>query len=163
MSKVSPIAQYLTENKAITKRENNIWHFFSKEGLYLGKQIKLEQNGASAYIREIYGDCFKRLYYECKVVGGSCIYYREDESPTGISIIPTYSYILSHTIDFIKNITHTVQIEKKLVNNTQLIAIEPNVNIGIYDVKKPFVFKEKYLQDKTNDLKKGLRVKHTLH
>ena len=164
MSKISPVAQYLTENKAITKRQgNNLWHFFSKEGMYIGRQLRLEQNGASAYVREIYGQGFKKLFYECKVLGQKCTYYKDDNSPVGINIAPVNSYLLTHFIDFTNNTFRSVQVEKRLTNRMDMIAIEPNVGVGIYNIDKPFVYEEKLLLDKTEELKKAMRVKHTIH
>ena len=64
MTKVSPIAEYLTANKAIPIRQGNIWRFYNKEGLYLGRQVNIEQNGATADVREIFGEGFKTLFYE---------------------------------------------------------------------------------------------------
>ncbi len=163
MTKVSPIAQYLTANKALVKRQNNVWHFYTGEGMCIGRQEKLEKNGATAYIREIYGEGLKKLYYECKVIGQRCLYYKEDKSPIGISILPDYIYLLTYFIDYIKNKMRSVQIERKLKSPIELIAVEPNVNVGIYDIKKPFVYEEKTLLDKTEDLKKSLRVQHTFN
>ena len=163
MVKISPIAAYLTENHAVTKRQGNVWHFFSKEGLYLGKQIKLEQNGANAYIREIYGADFKKLFYECKVLGQNCVYIKDNKSPVGISILPVYSYVLTCIADFINNKFKSTQIESKLRNKLDMIALDQNVGVGIYNINRPFLYSEKVLQDVTKPLKKSIRIKHTFN
>jgi hypothetical protein len=164
MSKVSPIAAYLTGNHAITKRQgNNVWHFFSKEGLYLGRQVKIEQNGANAYVREVYGEGLKKLFYECKVLGQKCTYYKDDKSPIGVNVLPVYSYVLTHSIDFINSKFRSVQVEKRLRNQMDLIAIEQNIGVGIYNIDRPFVYDEKKLLDETKEIKSSMKINHTFN
>ena len=164
MTKISPIAEYLTKNKAISKRENkNVWSFYSPEGLYLGKQIKLERNGASAYIREMYGNSFKKLYYECKVLGEHCVYYKDDNSPVGINIAPTYTYLITCIIDYLNNKIFSKQMNKELISKQIPIAIEKNTGAGIYYLEKPFQYKKTTLTDVSQDLKPRFRVNHSKH
>lgn len=163
MSKVSPIAAYLTANKAISKRTGNVWRFYNKEGLCLGRQIKIEQPSANAYLREIYGSGMKKIYYECKVVGQHCIYCTDEKALLGISVLPDYSYILTHTFDYIKNTIHSKQIEKKLCSKTLLRAMEENLNIGIYDVEKPLIYQDYIVSEKTTDMPRFQRIIHDIN
>ena len=164
MAKISPIASYLTLNKAIPVRENaNTWHFYSPEGLYLGRQYKAEQNGSVAYIREVYGEGLKKLFYECKVLAEKCVYFKFPQSPIGLGIIPTHLYTISHSVDFTKN---TVKKEEKLrtiKNKLELIAIDENTNVGIYNIEKPFRFNDNIKTKEERELPKDQRIRHTIH
>lgn len=161
--KQSPIAKYLTENRAITKRDGNVWHFFNKEGLYLGRQIKIEQNGISSYFREIFGEQFKRLFYECKVISEQCAYIRDELSPLGISIATVKSCLQTISVDYLINKIKSTQKVKELVNKQELIAVDSNTGVGIYDIQRPFLYKETKTNDKIEELKKGYKIKHTLN
>lgn len=163
MTKVSPIASYLTQNKALTKREGNVWHFFNKQGLYLGRQIKIENNGATAYVREIYGEYFKKLFYECKAFIEHCVYIKDEFSPIGISILTVKSYKQTVSVDFLKNKIKSTQTEKELKNDKELIAIDRNTGTGIYDIQRPFIYDLKKTLDKTENLKQSLHIKHTIN
>lgn len=164
MTKISPIAEYLTINKAITKRENrNIWHFFSPQGLYLGKQTKIEHGGVSIYIREVFGERLKRLFYESKTVGEQCAYYKEPKSKIGLGIIPVKSYVQSISVDYTTNKVHSVQIEKQLKNPMKLIAIECNTKAGVFEIPKPFVFSASKTLDRIENLKRRMRINHTVN
>ena len=163
MTKVSPIAEFLTANRAIPKRNGNVWRFYTKEGLYIGRQIKLEQNGASAYIREIFGEGMKRLFYECKVVAEHCFYYSDKNLPQGKGILSDRTYILTHFIDQVNNLVKSSQIERQLISPKSLVAIEENLMIGIFKVKKPYKYFEKCISDETSALPKNFQIKHTIN
>lgn len=163
MTKISPIAEILTANRVIPKRTGNVWHFYTKEGLYLGRQIKVEQNGASAYIREIFGEGIKRLFYECKVIAEQCIYCSDKKFQLGIGIIPNRTYILTHSIDQVTNVVKSTQKERQLVSPTKLVAIDENVNVGIFKIEKPYRFSERSISEETSALHKHLQIKHTVH
>ena len=163
MTKISPIAAILTANRAIPKRDGNVWHFYTREGLYLGRQIKMEQNGASAYIREIFGEGLKRLFYECKVIAEHCFYCSDEKFPLGVGIVPNSTYILTHSVDQISNTIKSTQRERQLISPKALIAMDENVNVGIFEVQKPYRYVEKCISDETSKLKKHLQIKHTIH
>ena len=137
MSKVSPIAEYLTVNKAITKRNGNVWRFFNKEGLYLGRQAKIEQNGATAYVREIFGEGFKTLFYECKLLAQKCVYYIDNNSPVGINIAVMDSMIQTHAINYLDNSFKFNQKETTLLNPRAVVAYDTNTGVGIFKINKP--------------------------
>ena len=161
--KQSPIAEYLTSCKARTVKNGNVCHFISSDGAYIGRQIKIEQNSATAYIREIYADGFKRLLYECKIIGQRWIYCIDDKSPIGVSMLPSYSYMMTHIVDFLSNTVKSVQKEMNLRSKTSLRAIDQNVNVGIYDVQKPYLYAENVLTNETKPLKKRFQIHHTLN
>ena len=164
MLKISPIAAYLTENKAITKREgNNVWHFYNPQGLYLGKQVKIEQGTSTAYVREIFGEGLKRLLYECKVIGQKLIYFKHPPSPIGIGILPTHSYILTHSVDYASNTVESEQKVRQIKNPMELIAIDENTQVGIFDIEAPFEYEETIIQHTEAELDKKNRIQHTIH
>ena len=165
MTKISPVAAYLTANKAITKREGkNVWHFFSPEGLYLGKQVAFQRNGSTGYCREIYGEGMKKLYYECKVLTQICSYFKNMKSPLGLSVIPVKTYLLFQDLDYLNNTSTTHNTLRLLENNAELYTIDPDSKMGIFRIKEDkFEFKDYVLEHKTEQLKKGYHIEHTKH
>ena len=163
MTKISPIAEYLTKNHAITKREGNVWHFYNKYGLYIGKQVKIDQGSSTLYAREVYADGFKKLYYECKVLEQKCVYFKDNKMPIGLGILPTETYLMTHVIDFITNKVTNIQKLKKIINPMKLIAIDDYTNVGLFKINKPFKFKEETLANQTLDLRRRFMVNHTLN
>ena len=162
--KCSPIAKYLTENKAITKREGkNLWRFYSPEGLYLGRQIKIETPVSNTYIREIYGGEFKKLFHECKVIVDQCAYYKNLKSPIGLSIAVLKSFSQLISVDFIKSKMTTVSIEKNLCSPKKVIGVERNLKVAIYDIEKPILYDYNKTLEKTEDLRPRYRINHMLN
>ena len=163
MVKISPIAIFLSKNNVITKRDNNICRFYTKEGLYLGRQIKTTQYGANVYIRHIFGEGFKTLFYECKAIAETCAYIKNDKFPLGLGIIPTNVYIFTHSIDYTTNSVVSEQKTKVLKNRMELIAIEENTNVGIFNVSTPLKYDEKLIEHKEFNLKYKEKIKHNIH
>ena len=163
MTKISPIATFLTENKVITKRSGNVCHFYTPEGLYIGKQTRIEQGITTAFIREIFGEGLKRLFYEFKAISEQCVYFKYDKSPIGFGLLPINTYILSHFIDFTSDSVKTYQKHRVLKNEMQLIAIDKNTNTGIFNIKEPFKYSEQTIEQKDFTLKRRNRIKHTVH
>jgi len=163
MSKVSPIAEFLTTNKAIPKRNGNIWRFYNKEGLYLGRQVQIQQNGATAYIREIFGEGLKTLFYECKLLAQKCVYYIDQKSPVGLNIAVTNTMLQTHAINYIDNTFKFTQKETALLSPKNVVAIDENTGVGIFHISKPFQYKTEITADKQSDLKRKDRIKHTIH
>ena len=164
MTKISPIAAYLTANKAVTKREGeHVCHFFNRQGLYLGKQVKIEQGTSTAFIREIFGEGLKRLFYECKVLGQKFVYFKYPPVPLGIAILPTHSYILTNTVNYVTNTVESEQKLRQIKNDMELIAIDENTQVGIFDVDGPMEFEEIIVEQREKELDKKARIKHTVH
>ena len=163
MTKISPIAEYLTRNNAISKREGNVWHFFSKDGLYLGRQVKIEDNTSTTYLREIYGEGFKKLFYECVVLIQKCVYYKDNKLPVGMGILPIQTNSLKHFIDFTTNKITNIERFKQIRNPMKLIALDDNTGVGLYEINKPFLFEEKTMKNEEVTLKRRYRIEHDIH
>lgn len=163
MTKISPIAEYLTKNKAIVKKEGPISHFFSPEGLYLGKQVIIAQNGGNAYCREIYGEGLKKLYYECKFLVQHCVYYKNKKSPLGISIAPIISQLITRSVDYVNSTIGTKEEIKKMINKAELVAKDENTNTGIFDIKGKFRYENTLNKYENIPLNKEYIIKHTFH
>ncbi len=163
MTKISPIAAYLTANKAITKRNNNVWHFFSKEGLYLGRQIKMDFSGATLYLRDIYGQGFKRLFSESILLAQKCAYFVDKESLLGINIAVTETNIQKNFVDFIKNQFISKRTDSKLKNPMQAVAIDENTGIGIFKINKPFKYESHTNSIQTGEIKKRNKIIHIIN
>ena len=163
MPKVSPIAEFLTTNKAIPKRNGNVWRFYTKEGLYIGRQVQIQQNGATAYIREIFGEGLKTLFYECKLLAQKCTYYIDKNSPVGMNIAVTDSIVQTHAINYLDNSFNFNQKETKLLNQRYVVAIDENTGVGIYNINKPFVYRTAITSKKESTIKRRDRIKHTLN
>ena len=164
VQKISPIAKYLTVNKAITVRDGDVCRFYNKQGLLLGKQEKIQEDGGvTAYIREIYGDGLKSIFLESKVLRQECAYSPNEKAPLGISIMPFRSNYFSQLIDFINNTVHTQEKEVRLTNRADLITVDENTGTGLYYIEKPFHFKEKLYDTTEEVLDKDCRVNHTIN
>ncbi len=163
VQKISPIAKYLTENKAVTVRDGNICHFYDKNGWILGKQEQIQEGGATAYIREIFGEGLKSMFIECKMLSQECAYYPNEKAPLGISIMPFRSHYFSQVIDFLSNKVHSQQKEVLLTNRTKLITVDENTGAGLYYIEKPFHFKENLSDSIEETLDEDCRIKHTIN
>ena len=87
MTTVSPIAEYLRTNHAIPKHDNYGCHFYSPEGLYLGRLTKAVVNNYKVINLETFGEGFKKMYTKSVAIGQQFIYLKNNSSPV-ISSIP---------------------------------------------------------------------------
>ena len=162
MPKISPIAEYLRVNNAISKRDKFGCHFVSPEGLYLGRLTKSVVNNYKVISLETFGEGFKKLYTKSIAIGQQFAYIKNNASPIGLSVIPVATYMRQIFVDFIEKKSFLKDQEKKLTNNLELIAIEENTNVGIYDTNKPFEFETKVTKAETEKLTK-LKFEHTIN
>lgn len=153
MTKISPIAAYLTENKARTIQDGNIKRFVSPEGLYLGCQFKSEQNGATAYSIEIYNG-LKKMFFQTTVIGQKLAYIANKKAPLGVSLIPTHTYIFKCVLDFINNKSYKEQRTRLLNNDLQLLAMDEDTGVGLFDINGPFLYRDSLPTKEIKPLKK---------
>lgn len=145
--KISPIAQCLTKNKAITKRDGNLWLFYNKEGALLGNQIKTNIGNSTMYIRNMFVNGFDSVYIEIKHVMMNCTYYKTDKNPLGLGILPVEVNMLSQSIDVLKDTLHTIETKLKLVSKHVVVARDENTEADILEIQKPIMYQNKVLQD----------------
>lgn len=157
--KISPIAEILTKNKARTIKEGNIKRFVSPEGLYLGCQYKSEQNGATAYSVEIY-DGLKKMFFQTTVIGQKLAYIADKQAKLGVSLIPTHTYVFKCVMDFINNKIHTKQTTRVLKNDMDLLAMDEDTGVGLFDIDRPFVYKDEIKTNKIAPFKKDVIKYH---
>ncbi len=155
MTKISPIAEYLTANKAKVIKEGNITRFVSPEGMYLGHQTKSEQNGATAYIIEIFAG-LKKMFFQTTVVGQKLAYIANRKAELGVSLVPTHTYIFKAVMDFFNNTTHLQNRTRTLNNDLTLLAKDEETGVGLFDINGPFLYRNKITQDKTMPFKKDV-------
>ena len=153
MTKISPIAVYLTENRAKTIKQGNILRFVSPEGMYLGHQIKTEQGNATAYSIEIFSG-LKKMFFQTTVIGQELVYVRNRKSPIGLSLVPTKTCIYKGLLDFINNVTKMKQIIRNLKNDLELVATDEETGVNFYDTELPFVYEDIIEQEKTSPISK---------
>ena len=155
MTKISPIAEFLTVNKARTIQDGNIKRFVSPEGLYLGCQYKSEQNGATAYSIEIYNG-FKKMFFQTTVIGQKLAYVANKKAELGVSLIPTHTYIFKAVMDFMENKNHLKQYTRELSSRLNLLAADEETGVGLYDVYGPFLYRDKLIQETDIPFKKDI-------
>ncbi len=158
MMKVSPIAEYLRVNKAIPKQDKYGCHFISPEGLYLGRLTKSVVNNYKVVTLETFGEGLKKMYTKSVAYGQQYVYIKNPSSPLGISLTPIKTYMRKVFVDFIESKNTIEDTEKTLANKLDLIAIDENTNVGLYDIKSPFLYKTKLTNYQSNKLKKPLFV-----
>jgi hypothetical protein len=153
MTKISPIAQYLRTNKAIPKRDKFGCHFFSPEGLYLGRLTKAIVNNYRVITLATFGEGFKRMYTKSVAIGQQYAYVKNNSAELGISIVPIKTYMRRAFVDFIEEKSCVEDSEKTLTNNLDLIAIDNRLNVGLYDTEKPFNYKKDVTDKKLKQIK----------
>ena len=154
MTSVSPIAEYLRVNKAIPKHDKFGTHFYSPEGLYLGRMTKAVVNNYKVINLETFGEGFKKMYTKSIAIGQQFIYLRNISSPAGISLVPIKTYMRKIFVDFINQTSSLEDTEKQLTNKLNLIAIDENTGVGLYDTDKPFTYKTTITNSQSNKLRK---------
>ena len=161
MTKVSPIAEYLRINKAIPKRDKLGCHFYSPEGLYLGRLTKTVVNNYTVFNLETFGEGFKKMYTKSIAFGQQFIYLKNNDSKIGLSIVPIKTYMRKIFVDFLNRKGSLEDTERTLKNKLNLIAIDENTGVGLYDTDKPFIYKTQITNSKINILKHP-KFKHTI-
>lgn len=159
MIKVSPIAEYLRVNKAIPKHDNYGCHFYSPEGLYLGRLTKAIVNNYRVINLETFGEGFKKMYTKSVAIGQQFCYLKNSSSPIGISLVPLKTYMRKIFVDFINQTSNLEDSERTLKNKLDLIAIDENTGTGLYDTNKPFLYSTFVNNVQLNKLKKT-KFKH---
>ena len=160
MTKISPIAAYLTANKAKIINDGNFKRFVSPEGLYLGHMFKSEQNGATAYSIEIIGEGLKKMFFQTTVIGQKLAYIANKKATLGVSLVPTHTYIFKSVMDFFNNTTHLEQKTRILTNDLNLLAKDEETGVGLFDTNGPFLFRDEIKQEKTTPFKKNIVKYH---
>ena len=140
--KISPIAQYLTANKARVIPDGDIKRFVSPEGMYLGYMKKMKENSANAYLTEIFCG-FKRMFTQVLAIEKKCICLYDKNHPVGITIIPAFTQIYKYSMDFINNTYEAIQINKSLKNDLTIIAEDEETNAALYYTEHPYIFEKK--------------------
>lgn len=159
MTKVSPIAEYLRINKATPKRDKNGCHFYSPEGLYLGRLTKAIVNNYRVINLETFGEGFKKMYTKSIAIGQQFGYLKNSSSPIGVSLVPIKTYMRKIFVDFINQTSNLEDSERTLKNKLDLIAIDEKTGTGLYDTNKPFIYSTSVNNVQFNKLKKT-RFKH---
>ena len=160
MTKISPIAEYLRVNKAIPKHDKTGCHFISPEGMYLGRLTKFYVDNYKVIKTEIFGEGFKKMYAQTVAYGQRFIYTRNQSSPIGVSLVPIKTYMRKIFIDLYEGTSHVKDTEKSLDNKLNLLAIDENSGVGLYDVNKPFMYTNIVTNEKFEKLRKP-KIKFT--
>ena len=156
--KISPIAEYLRINKAIPKHDKYSCHFISPEGLYLGRLTKSVVNNYKVISLETFGEGLKKMYTKSVAYGQQYVYVKNPASLLGISLAPIKTYMRKVFVDYIESKSTIEDTEKILSNKLDLIAVDESTNVGLYDIKLPFLYKTKLTNYQSNKLKKPLFV-----
>lgn len=138
--KLSPIAKYLVENKAIAKHDKNGCHFISPEGLYLGRLTKTVVDNYRVISLCTFGDGLKRLYSKSVAIGQQYAYLVNKKSPIGISLVPVKTFMRKIFVDFIERTSNLEDSEKTLTNRLSLITLDKETGVGLYNSKTPLKF-----------------------
>lgn len=159
----SPVAQYLIANRAISKRIDGICHFFSPEGMYLGKQFKENINGVNFFTTVIYGENFQPLMSKNVVLATVQEYFKDKNVKLGIVPIIVSKAKKVFNINYLLNKYDMVQSEKVLSNKIDMIAMDEEGNIGLYKTQRPYRYKTNIVEvvfgktyDECNSLKFSL-------
>ncbi len=159
MTKISPIAAYLCANKARAIKNGNITRFVSPEGMYLGHQIKSEQDGATAYSIEIlYG--LKKMFFQTTVLGQKLAYVADSKAELGVSLVPTQTHVFKCIMDFFNNSMRLKQTTRTLMNELEPIAVDEETGVGLFNTYRPFLYKELVNEDKTAPFDKNIIKYH---
>ena len=156
--KISPIAEYLRVNKAIQKHDKYGCHFISPEGLYLGRMTSAVVNNYKVISLDIFGEGMKKMFTKSIAYGQQYVYIKNAASPLGISLAPIKTYMRKVFVDFTDSKSTIEDTEKTLANKLDLIAVDESTNVGLYDIKPPFLYKTKLTNYQSNKLKKPLFV-----
>lgn len=162
MTTVSPIAEYLRINKAIPKHDKFGTHFYSPEGLYLGRLTKSVVNNYKVINLETFGEGFKKMYTKSIAIGQQFAYIKNDSAPLGVSIVPVKTFMRKIFVNFIEKTSRLEDSEHTLCNNLNLIAIDEKTGVGLFDTEKPFTYKTKINNSQFNKLKYN-RFMHTIN
>ena len=154
--KIAPIAEYFRINKAISKQDKYGCHFVSPEGLYLGRLTKAIVNNYKVISLDIFGEGLKKMYTKSIAYGQQYIYVKNPSSPLGVSLVPIKTYLRKVFVDFVEGTNKIEDSEKTLNNKLDLVAIDENTNVGLYDIDKPFEYKTVIKNPQRNKLKKPL-------
>lgn len=162
MTKVSPIAEFLRINKAIPKHDKFGCHFYSPEGLYLGRLTKAYVNNYRIINVETFGEGCKKMYTKSLALGHQFIYLKNNNSPIGVSLVPLKTYMRKIFVDFIERTSSLEDTERTLTNKLDLIALDETTSVGLYDTDKPFTYQTKITNSQFNKLKHP-KFTHTIH
>ena len=141
MPKVSPIAQFLRKNRAIAKQDRNGCHFISPDGLYLGRLTKTVVDNYRVISVHTFGEGFKRLYSKSVAIGQQYAYLVNKKSPIGISLIPVKTFMRKIYVDFVERKSNLEDSEKLLTNKLNLVTIDKETGVGLYNTSTPFNYK----------------------
>ena len=152
----SPIAEYLRINKAIPKHDKYGCHFISPEGLYLGRMTSAVVNNYKVLSLDIFGEGMKKMFTKSVAYGQQYAYVKNTSSHIGLSIVPIKTFMRKVFVDFLESKNTIEDTEKTLANKLDLIAVDEETNIGLYDIDMPFRYQAKLTNYQSNKLKKPL-------
>ena len=140
MSKVHPIqksfiAEYLTKNHAISKRDGNICRFYSPEGLYLGNQVKGALNDyIDTYTTTIYGEGLRAIFQKRTMLGRQFarIINNKDAARPFVLVNKRKNELF---MDFLGKEFKTITIEKHLSNDLNLVAKDKKTGNFYFEVQ----------------------------
>ena len=99
-----------------------------------------------------FGDGFKRLYSKSVAIGQQYAYFVNKKSPIGISLIPVKTFMRKIYVDFIERKSNLEDSEKSLTNKLNLITIDNETGVGLYNTSAPFSFKTKITKTENKNL-----------
>ncbi len=139
MTKISPVAAYLTSSRAVVKKDGNICHFLTPNGCYLGKQVTMKQkNGPTMLLRVIYGEGIRPVYIENMVVNKNVICTSDANPSSPVKIMPYHSMIFRQLVDFFAGKQYLSTKEIKLSNKINQIGVTREHSIPVFEnVKNP--------------------------
>lgn len=162
MASVSPIAEYLRINKAIPKHDKFGTHFYSPEGVYLGRLTKSYINNFRIISLKVFGEGMKTIYTKSIAYGQQYAYIKNTKSPLGLSLVPVKTYQRKIFVDFFERTSDLEDSEKKLENKLNLIALDETTGVGLFDTTRPFTYITKINKTKHDELKHP-QYTHTTH
>lgn len=157
MPSVSPIAAYLRANNVIAKKDKLGCHFFSREGLYVGRLRKTYIDNYRLIVLDVFGAGFKKLYTKTVAYGHQYVYIKNNKAPLGVSIAPIKTYMRNIFVNFFEGTSRLEDTLRTLTNRLDLIAVDKNTQVGLYDTDLPL----KYKDEKSNLVIK--KLKHPMY
>ena len=93
------------------------------------------------------------MYTNSVAIGHQFAYIKNNSAPLGVSLLPVKTYMRKIFVDFINSESNLTDTERNLCNQLNLIAIDENTSVGLYDTQKPFKYTTKILNEAKRTLK----------
>jgi hypothetical protein len=149
----SPTARYLIENNAIAKRDSRGCSFVTREGLYLGRLSCSTVENYKLFTLDIFAEGFKVLFRKTVAIGQNFAYIKNGKAPLGVSLLPVKTYKREVNVDFLNKTSKIKDTETSLDNKLDLIAVDENTGVGLYDTEEPFKYSNRVMTDSQEELK----------